>query len=229
MQCLILAGGLATRLRPITKNIPKGMLPVNGKPFIEYQIKLLKKFKITEIVLCIGHKGEMIENHFKDGSELGVNIQYSREESLLGTGGAIRNAFDLLEEKFIILYGDAYLNVDYQKIIKYSEEIDSKALLTIYNNENKFDKSNVKFIDNKFVLYDKDKPDSDMKYIDYGMSILSKSIIDKYIPLNEVYDLADCYNQLSIKKELAGFEVNERFYEIGSFSGLKEFKKFIES
>ena len=228
MQCVILAGGLATRLKPITENIPKGMLPINGKPFLEYQIDLLRKNHITNIVLCIGYKGEMIENYFNDGSSFGVNISYSREKSLLGTGGAIRNAYELLHEKFIILYGDAYLNVDYQKIINHMENMLSLALLVVYKNEGSFDTSNVRFLDDKFIFYDKDNPSDDMQYIDYGMSILSKSIVDKFIPFNSVYDLADCYNQLSKNHQLAGLEVFERFYEIGSFSGLEEFKGFIE-
>ena len=228
MQCLILAGGLATRLKPITENIPKGMLPINGKPFLEYQIELLRKNHITNIVLCIGYKGEMIENYFNDGSSFGVNISYSREKSLLGTGGAIRNAYELLHEKFIILYGDAYLNVDYQKIINHMDNLLSLALLVVYKNEGSFDTSNVRFLDDKFIFYDKDNPSDDMQYIDYGMSILSKSIVDEFIPFNTVYDLADCYNQLSKNHQLAGLEVFERFYEIGSFSGLEEFKGFIE-
>ena len=228
MQSLILAWGLTPRLKPITGNIPKGMLPINVKPFVEYQIELLRKNHITNIVLCIGYKGEMIENYFNDGSSFGVNISYSREKSLLGTGGAIRNAFELLHEKFIILYGDAYLNVDYQKIINHMENLLSLALLVVYKNEGSFDTSNVRFLDDKFIFYDKDNPSDDMQYIDYGMSILSKSIVDEFIPFNTVYDLADCYNQLSKNHQLAGLEVFERFYEIGSFSGLEEFKGFIE-
>lgn len=228
-QCLILAGGLATRLRPITESIPKAMVPVEGKPFVEYQIELLKRIGIKNIILCIGYKGEMIKDHFKDGSSLGVKIKYSQEESLLGTGGAIRNAINLLDDKFITLYGDAYLNVDYKKIIDYAEKDNCSALLTVYKNEGNFDTSNVSFIDQKYVLYDKDNPKEDMKYIDYGMSILTKEVIQEYIPEGEVYDLADCYNKLSKKGLLTGYEVDERFYEIGSFSGLEEFQNYIKN
>tara|TARA_B100001142_G_scaffold327040_1_gene383760 strand:- start:792 stop:1505 length:714 start_codon:yes stop_codon:yes gene_type:complete len=228
-QCLILAGGLATRLRPITENIPKAMVPVDGKPFIEYQIELLEKVGIKDIILCIGYKGHMIKEHFKDGSSLGVNIRYSEEESLLGTGGAIRNAINLLNDKFFILYGDAYLNIDYKKIIDYVESLNCHALLSVYKNEGNFDTSNVSFIDNKHVLYDKESPQEDMKYIDYGMSVLTKKVIEEYIPEGEVYDLANCYNQLSKERLLVGYEVKERFYEIGSFSGLQEFKDYINN
>ncbi len=228
-QCLILAGGLATRLRLLTENIPKAMVLVEGKPFIEYQISLLKEFGITDIVLCIGHKGKMIKDYFKDGSNLGVRITYSYEETQLGTGGAIRNAIDILNDNFIVLYGDAYLNIDYRKIIDFTEKDKCQALLTVFKNEGNFDTSNVLFKDKKFVLYDKDNPTPDMKYIDYGMSILSKSIIAEYIPSDTVYDLADCYNQLSKSNQLVGYEVKERFYEIGSFSGLEEFKSYIKA
>lgn len=228
-QCLILAGGLATRLRPITENIPKAMVPVDGKPFVEYQIELLEKVGIKDIILCIGYKGHMIKEHFKDGSGLGVKIRYSEEESLLGTGGAIRNAINLLNDKFFILYGDAYLNIDYKKIIDYVESLNCPALLSVYKNEGNFDTSNVSFIDNKHVLYDKESPQEDMKYIDYGMSVLTKKVIEEYIPEGEVYDLANCYNQLSKEKLLVGYEVKERFYEIGSFSGLQEFKDYINN
>jgi len=228
-QCLILAGGLATRLRPLTENIPKAMVLVEGKPFIEYQIRLLKEFGITDIVLCIGHKGEMIKDYFKDGRNLGVDITYSHEETQLGTGGAIRNALDVLNDFFIVLYGDAYLNVNYRKIIEFREQDKSEALLVVFRNEGNLDTSNVLFKDKKFVLYDKDNPTKDMKYIDYGMSILSKKIIAEYIPSDTVYDLADCYNQLSKNNQLVGYEVKQRFYEIGSFSGLDEFESYIKA
>ena len=228
-QCLILAGGLATRLRPLTENIPKAMVPVEGKPFIEYQIALLKEYGITDIVLCIGHKGEMIKDYFKDGGNLGVRITYSYEETQLGTGGAIRNALELLDDHFIVLYGDAYLNINYRKIIDFRKQDNSDALLAVFKNEGNLDTSNVLFKDKKFVLYDKDNPTVDMKYIDYGMSILSKKVIEEYIPGDTIYDLADCYNQLSKSNRLVGYEVKERFYEIGSFSGLDEFKDYIKT
>lgn len=228
-QCVILAGGLATRLRPITKNIPKAMLDIEGVPFIEYQIKLLKKYGINNIILCVGYKGEMIEDYLKDGTHLGVKINYSYEETLLGTGGAIRNAIKILNEHFLVLYGDAYLNINYKTIFDYLEKVNYSALLGVYKNEGKFDTSNVLFLDDKFILYDKENPIQEMKYIDYGVSVLSRKTIEEYIPPDVFYDLADCYNELSRKKKLAGYEVKERFYEIGSFSGLNEFKTFIKA
>ena len=194
-----------------------------------YQIQLLKNVGIEDIVLCIGNKGNMIKNHFGDGSNLNVKISYSSEDTLLGTGGALRNATKILKDSFLVMYGDAYLDIDYRKIVKYSKEIKCPALLTVYKNKGKFDTSNVIFIDDKFVLYDKQNPIKAMQYIDYGLSILSKRIVKQYIPRNTFYDLADCYNALSKKNQLAGYEVKKRFYEIGSMSGLQDFKNFIKS
>ena len=228
-QCVILAGGLATRLRPITDNIPKSMVSIENRPFLNYQIELLKNKGVTDIVLCIGHKGSIIKSYFGNGSNLNVKISYSSEDTLLGTGGALRNATNILQDSFLVLYGDAYLDVDYRKIVNYSKQINCPALLTVFKNEGKFDTSNVIFIDDKFVLYDKQNPTKEMQHIDYGLSILSKRIVKQYIPKNTFYDLAGCYNALSKKNQLAGYEVKNRFYEIGTVSGLQDFKNFIQS
>ena len=229
MQCVILAGGLATRLSRITDNVPKSMVPANGKPFLEYQIELLRKSGIKNIVLCIGHKGDLIKDYFRDGKKFNINITYSQEEELLGTGGALRNAYNFLDDYFFVLYGDAYLNIDYLGVMNYLKKMQCSSLLTIYKNEGRFDKSNVEFIDHKFVVYDKQNPTEKMNYIDYGLSILSKRIIKKYIPNNTFYDLADCYNALSKKNQLIGYEAKNRFYEIGSISGLRDFEKYIRT
>jgi len=228
-QCVILAGGLATRLRPITENIPKSMVLIDNRPFLEYQIELLKNMGVADIVLCIGHKGDMIRKYFGNGRNYNVKISYSSEDTLLGTGGALRNATKRLKDRFFVLYGDAYLDIDYRKILNYFKQIEFPALLTVYKNEGKFDTSNVIFIDDKFVLYDKQNPTKEMQYIDYGLSILSKRIVKQFIPSNTFYDLADCYNVLSKNNQLAGYEVKKRFYEIGSISGLRDFKHFIEN
>ena len=224
-----MAGGLATRLRPITEKIPKGLVEINGIPFLEYQIKLLRKNEIKDIVLCIGYKGEMIEEYFGDGKNFGVNISYSKEIEPLGTGGAIIKAFNKLKENFFIMYGDAYLNFDYKDIISFYKKSKGTAVLSIYKNKGKYDSSNV-FLDNDGkVLYDKSNPSSNMDYIDYGLSVLNKDLVKKYIPPQGFYDLADFYNEISKKKLLLGYEVKERFYEIGSFGGLNEFKKYINN
>ncbi len=224
-----MAGGLATRLRPITEKIPKGLVEIDGKPFLEYQIKLLKKYEIKNIILCVGYKGEMIEEYFGDGENFGVKISYSKESKPLGTGGAIRKAFNKLRKNFFVMYGDAYLNFDYKDIISFYEKSKGTAVLSIYKNKGKYDSSNVILDNNGKVLYDKSNPSSNMEYIDYGLSVLNKDLVKKFIPSQGFYDLADFYNEISKKELLLGYEVNERFYEIGSFGGLDEFKKYINS
>ena len=224
-----MAGGLATRLRPITEKIPKGLVEIDGKPFLEYQIKLLKKYEIKNIILCVGYKGEMIEEYFGDGENFGVKISYSKESKPLGKGGAIRKAFNKLRKNFFVMYGDAYLNFDYKDIISFYEKSKGTAVLSIYKNKGKYDSSNVILDNNGKVLYDKSNPSSNMEYIDYGLSVLNKDLVKKFIPSQGFYDLADFYNEISKKELLLGYEVNERFYEIGSFGGLDEFKKYINS
>jgi NDP-sugar pyrophosphorylase family protein len=226
-QCVILAGGLATRLRPITENIPKSMVRIGNKPFLEYQVELLRNMGVVDLILCVGHKSDMIVEYFGDGSNLGVKINYSHEDTLLGTGGALRNAGNMLKDRFFVLYGDAYLDVDYRDIADYFNRMRYPALLTVYKNEGQFDTSNVSFLDEECVLYDKHNPSENMRFIDYGLSIMTKKIIEQYIASDMFYDLADCYNALSLKNDLLGYEVKERFYEIGSKFGLQEFKEFI--
>lgn len=228
MQCVIIAGGLASRLKPITDKIPKSMVLVENRPFLEYQIQLLKDKGLSNIVLCVGHKGEIIENYFGDGSNYNIPLSYSYEETLLGTGGALRNAIDHLEDRFVVLYGDTYLNIDYINIINYVIKTNCTALLAVYKNKGKYDTSNVIYNDGEVVLYDKKKSNKEMQYIDSGVSILTKKIINQCIPKGIVYDLGDCYNELSINDQLAGYEVTNRFYEIGSKYGLQEFKEYVK-
>jgi NDP-sugar pyrophosphorylase family protein len=228
MQCVILAGGLSTRLRPLTEKIPKSMIKIENKPFLEYQIELLKKNDIRDIILCVGYLANQIERYFRNGERFGVTLRYSYEKrQLLGTGGAIRNALKYLNNNFFILYGDSYLDIDYQGVYEYFNKISCLALLIVYNNENRWDKSNVFFSKNIVEEYDKENQTSEMKYIDYGLSILSKEII-KEIPEGIPYDLADLYKKLAKEKRLSGYEVFNRFYEIGSIRGIKEFKNFIK-
>ena len=228
MQCVILAGGLATRLRPITNKIPKSMIKIKNNSFLEYQIELLRRNDISEIILCVGYLGEQIEEYFGNGKKLGVNIKYSYEnEQLLGTGGTIRNALDLLNNYFFVLYGDSYLDVNYKEIYNYFLKINYPSLLVIYKNNNKWDRSNVIFKNGIVEVYDKNNYIPEMEFIDYGLSILSKRVLMR-IPENVSYDLANLYKGLSVEKRLAGYEVLERFYEIGSKEGLREFKNYIK-
>ena len=223
----ILAGGLATRLRPITEKIPKSLIEVAGKPFIFHQLQYLRKEGIRKVVLCLGYLCEMIQEEVGDGSKFDLDITYSYDgDFLLGTGGSIKKALPILDENFYVLYGDSFLPIHFKPIEDFFFKCKKPALMTIILNENKWDKSNVMFKEKTLLEYNKKEPKSEMKFIDYGLAVLSKSLFDKYEG-KVAFDLADLYHLLSIKNQLAGFEVNERFYEIGSHQGIKETELYL--
>src|ERR1700746_2162223 len=142
----ILAGGLATRLRPVTEKIPKALVEVAGRPFLEHQIELLKRNSVEEVVLCVGYLGQMIEQRYGNGETVGIRIRYSYDgPKLLGTGGALKRALGLLPDAFFVLYGDAYLPVDYQAVAATFREGDKPALMTVFANADAWDTSNVWF------------------------------------------------------------------------------------
>jgi len=225
----ILAGGLASRLRPITEKIPKALIEIAGKPFIFHQLQYLRKEGIKKVVLCLGYHCEMIQEKVGDGSKFDLDITYSYDGGfLLGTGGSIKKALPLLDENFYVLYGDSFLPIHFSPIEESFLKRQKPAMMTVIMNENKWDKSNVIFKDGLVLEYNKKKPKLAMKFIDYGLSVLSKSLFDKY-EVNVVFDLADFYHLLSIQNQLAGFEVNERFYEIGSHQGIKETELYLSA
>ena len=229
MQIVILCGGLATRLGNIAKDTPKSMLKIKDKPFLQYQIEKLKKQKINDIILCVGHLSEQIENYFGNGKKFGVNIKYSYDkDKLLGPIGALKNAEDLLEDIFFIMYGDSYLNLDFIKIHTYFIQYSKLGLMVVYKNFNKYDKSNLIVKNNLIVAYGEKERNKDMNYIDYGTSILRKKSL-KIIPNNTFYTTGQFFYDLISKKELLAFEVKERFYHIGNPDALREFKKYIET
>lgn len=218
----ILAGGLATRLRPITEKIPKALVDVAGIPFICHQLNYLHTQGIREVVLCIGYLGEMIEAVVGDGSRFGLNVRYAPDGPvLLGTGGAIKQALPLLGEHFFVLYGDSFLPVDFAPIEQSYFSSGKQALMTVLDNADRWDKSNVLFRDNILLEYNKHAPKPEMTHIDYGLGIIHNDVLEN-CPSSQAFDLADVYHTLSLQQQLAGYEVHERFYEIGSHSGLKE-------
>src|SRR5277367_4447179 len=224
----ILAGGLATRLRPITEKIPKSLVPVAGEPFLAHQLELLHSRGIRRAVLCIGYLGEMIQRDF--GNEaFGVKLDYSFDgPKLLGTGGAIKRVLPLLGEDFFVLYGDSYLPVEYAPVAETFHRSGKLGLMTVYRNEGKYDTSNVVFADGEIKIYDKKLKSSDMRHIDYGLSLFKASVFGKF-PADAQFDLADVMQKLVHEKQLAGFEVPERFYEIGSPAGLAELETLLQS
>lgn len=226
LQVVILAGGLATRLRPITKKIPKSLVDVAGEPFICRQLSYLQSQGIRRVVLCIGYMGEMIREIVGDGTKFGLDVAYSYDgKILLGTGGALRQALPLLEEEFFVMYGDSFLPIEFAPIK--NAFLDSKKipLMTVLENCDRWDKSNVLFRQGVLIEYNKYQPRAEMTHIDYGLSVLTKPVLENY-PVGESFDLAEIYNELSLKGQLAAYEVTERFYEIGSIDGLTETKNY---
>lgn len=223
VQCVILAGGLATRLRPLTEKIPKSLLPVAGKPFVDYQLELLAQSGVTDVLLCIGYLGDHIRAHCGDGSRYGVRIAYSEDgPTLRGTGGSLRKASPLLGDQFFVTYGDSYLQCAYADIWRYFAARPERGLLTVYQNQNQFDRSNV-VVDGPLVrAYDKAHPTPDMTAIDYGLSVFTRSALD-FLPAVGPSDLGDLNQALVARRELLAYAVPTRFYEIGSAAGLQEF------
>jgi NDP-sugar pyrophosphorylase family protein len=218
----ILAGGLATRLGPITEEVPKALVPVAGRPFLSHQLGLLRTAGIQKVVLCVGYRGEMIEDEFGDGSGLGMELGYSFDGAqLLGTGGALKKALPRLGDKFLVLYGDSYLPIDYADPARAFVASGKTGLMTLFRNEDRWEPSNVWFEDGKIKRYDKRERTPLMKHIDYGLGVLRSEALAPF-PNETPFDLADVYQDLNCKGALAGYEVDRRFYEIGSPEGLAE-------
>jgi NDP-sugar pyrophosphorylase family protein len=225
----ILAGGLATRLRPITEKIPKALVEVAGKPFISRQLEYLRDQGITRVVMCVGYLGERIEAVVGNGTAFDLQVAYSHDGPvLLGTGGALRQAAPLLGKEFFVLYGDSYLPCDFRAIQRAYVRSDMPALMAVLRNGNRWDASNVLYREARILEYNKRAPRPEMQHIDYGLGIVSRQVLARHSghsdKQGQAFDLADVYHELSLTGKLAGFEVSERerFYEIGSHQGLQE-------
>jgi NDP-sugar pyrophosphorylase family protein len=223
----ILAGGLATRLRPITEKIPKSLVEVAGEPFLVHQLRLLHSRGIRRAVLCVGYLGEMIERDFSDGARLGIELRYSFDGPvLLGTGGALRQALPLLGDAFFVLYGDSYLPVDYAAVEAAWRASGKDALMTVFRNEGAWDTSNVEFSEGNLTRYDKRDRTPAMRYIDYGLSIFTAKVFADRAAGGR-FDLSDVQRDLVAQGRMAGYEVRERFYEVGSHAGLEELNQLL--
>jgi NDP-sugar pyrophosphorylase family protein len=225
----ILAGGLATRLRPITEKIPKALIRVAGQPFLAHQLRLLRSSGIRKVVLCVGYRGEMIEQEFGDGGNTGVELSYSFDgPELLGTGGAVKKALPLLGNQFFVLYGDSYLPIDYAVPARAFVDSGKLGLMTVFRNEGRWDTSNVWFQDSAIKSYNKKERRTEMQHIDYGLGVLNSAALARW-PDGRAFDLADVYRDLIARDELAGFEVEQRFYEVGSAEGVAELDAMLRS
>jgi NDP-sugar pyrophosphorylase family protein len=221
-QVAILAGGLAERLRPATDKTPKALLRVAGEPFLIHQLRLLHSKGLRRMVLCVGYLGEMIKADVGDGSSLGLQISYSFDgPTLMGTGGALKRALPKLGEQFLVIYGDSYMPVDYSAIVEAFVRSKKPALMTVFKNEGRWDASNVWFEAGEIRRYDKKLRTAEMRHIDYGIAVLSAEVFASF-PDDPSFDLADVYARLVSEKQMAAYEVKQRFYEIGSPEGLAE-------
>lgn len=229
MQVVILAGGLGTRLRSVAPDLPKSLVPVAGRPFVEHQFDLLRKNGLQDVLLCVGFHGDRVQKHVGDGSAFGMRVRYSYEDpaQLLGTGGALLNALPHLREMFFVLYGDSYLPTDYQAVLRAFESSDRPAMMCVYRNEGQWDSSNVKVEGGTVVFYSKAAAVGEANYIDYGLSAYRKSVIQLYAGVTLPLDLGRMQEDLVRRGEVAAFEVKERFYEIGKPEGLAELEALL--
>ena len=222
----ILAGGLATRLRPLTERIPKALVEVAGRPFVDWQLELLASAGIKRVVFCVGYLGEIIEAHVGDGARFGLEVAYSYDgPTLLGTGGALRQALPLLGEKFLVLYGDSYLPIDYAAVTEAFLKSSKPGLMTVLKNEGRWDSCNVWMDGGEIRLYDKKARLPEMQHIDYGLTAFRSEVFSQRSA--EAFDLAEVMRELVTKNEMAAFEVTERFYEIGSPAGIADLDAYL--
>ena len=227
MPAVILAGGLATRMRPVTTHTPKALLEIAGQPFLWHQLQLLKQYGLRRVVLLVGYLGEAIEQKFGDGSISGLTIQYCYDgPTLLGTAGAIRQALPLLPGPFFVLYGDSYLPCDYRDIEAAFRRSGLPALMTVYRNEGRYDTSIVEYDGTRILAYDKRQRTTAMHHIDYGLGAFMPSVFAGLPP--GASDLERVYQGLIAERKLASFEVDQRFYEIGSPEGFRETEEFLQ-
>jgi NDP-sugar pyrophosphorylase family protein len=229
LKAVILAGGLGTRLRPLTNTIPKAMTPVLGKPFIDYQVELLRRSGITELVVCVGYLGEVIEQHLGDGRGFGVSVEYSHDgPELLGPAGAIRAAGELVGDRFFVTYGDSYLRAPYGAIMDALTRSDLLGVMAVFRNDNRFGNSDVAIERGMVVRYEKKNRASGMHWINFGVTALRKEAL-AFIPPGRPCGEEEFYGRLIERRELAAFQVAERFYEIGTPASLAEFERFISA
>ena len=227
MQMVILCGGLATRLGDLAKTIPKSMQDINGKPFLWYQLQKLKENNITDILLCVGHLSTAIEEYFSDGTELGLNIKYSHDgEKQLGPIGAVKKAEKILQNDFFIMYGDSYLDVDYQKVIEFYKQNRKPSCMVVYKNKDQYDKSNMIVENNMVVGYGSSSENNKVEYIDYGTSLLNIETL-KLVSEDSYCSTGDFFEKLIDDEKLLAYEVKNRFYHIGNPEALAEVKKLL--
>jgi NDP-sugar pyrophosphorylase family protein len=225
----ILAGGCATRLRPATETIPKALIQVNGEPFLAHQLRLLSRSGVTRAVLCVGYRGGQIEKYAGNGSRFGIQLEYSYDgPQLLGTAGAVRLALPWLGDTFFVLYGDSYLPCNYARVEEAFLESRKLGLMTVFRNDGQWEASNAEFSGGRLLAYDKVNRTPEMRHLDYGLGVFRRSVFEA-IPEGRPCDLAKVYQDLLRLGSLAAVEIPERFYEVGSFAGIRDLETILGS
>jgi NDP-sugar pyrophosphorylase family protein len=234
MQVVILAGGLGTRMRALAPAIPKCLIEVAGRPFADLQLSWLSGQGASQVLYSIGYLGDQVRAFVGDGSRWNLDVRYIDEGSnLLGTAGALRLGLDsdLLEDRFLVLYGDSYLTVSLGQVAKAHQRGGLPALMTVFRNDGRWDESNASFDGTLVTRYEKHaaSPSPDMRFVDYGLSALSRTTVEQEVLVDTESDLATLFGKLSLERRLGGFEVHDRFYEIGSPEGLRDLERLLRS
>jgi MurNAc alpha-1-phosphate uridylyltransferase len=224
----ILAGGYATRIKPISDLIPKALVEFNNKPFLEWQLQLIEKNNGNLVVLCVSHKSEMIKAFIDNRPKSKLEIVLSHDgEKQLGTGGALIKASEFLGNEFLVLYGDSYLPIDFHRVSDYFQKSNKLGLMTVLRNTLNLEPSNVVY-DNGWVRrYDKKRHSADMQYVDFGLNAFNSNVFTNYTA-GEYVELSAIQSSLATRNELVGYEVNQRFYEVGSFQGMIDFQEYVK-
>jgi len=217
MQAVILAGGLGTRLRPITQTVPKPMVPVAGVPYLEHQLRELARQGVRDIVLLTGYLGEQIEEYFGDGAGLGLALRYSREEHPMGTGGALRLAAGLLDKSFLIIYGDSYLPIDYPDVLTALNRSTAAAVVVVYDNRlgDTSVQSNIDVDTHGFVAR-YEKGGEGLTYVEAGVLAFRQEVVDLITPGRVVSLEKEIFPQLISRRALLAYPTQQRFYDIGT-------------
>ncbi len=232
MQCLILAGGRGTRMQGYDPSLPKALLPVAGRPFADWQLSWLASEGIESVIYSIGYMGDLVREYVRDGDHWGLAVNYVEETGdLLGTGGAVRLAADhgVVDERFFVLYGDSYLRVNLRSVDQMFDELGLPAIMTVLANDGRWDSSNAVFDGTLVSEYKKgvEHPLPEMRYIDYGLLELSRHVVLDEIPSDRPSDLAQLLERLSHRAQLGGYEVFQRFFEVGSPTGIRELHEYL--
>jgi NDP-sugar pyrophosphorylase family protein len=229
MQVVILAGGLGTRLRPLTLTVPKSMVPIHGRPFLEYQIEWVKRFGFNRVLLLTGYLGEQIEAYFQDGSRWGVSISYSRESSPMGTAGALKLARSKLDEEFLLLNGDTYLPIDYCAMYQFFRTGEQLGVMAVYENTEGLAPNNVALGDDGMITLYARHGEPSLTHLAAGAYVLKRKVIG-YVPPARTYSIEDDLSPvLAEARQMKGYVIAERFYDMGSAERLWEARQALAS